>query len=92
LLGNGDGTFASGTSLALAFGTELQIAEVNGDGKLDLATLSSDNAGNQNLNIALGNGRGTFQPAVTLAAPQEPRPRGCFRWLISITMAASTLP
>jgi hypothetical protein len=77
-LGNGDGTFASGTSSALAFGTVLQIADLNGDGKLDLATLSSDNAGNQNLNIALGNGDGTFQPALILDAPQEPIPSGLF--------------
>ena len=62
----------------------------NGDGKLDQATLSSDNAGNQNLNIALGNGEGTLQLELTIAAPQEPHPPGCFRGLISTTMAAST--
>jgi FG-GAP-like repeat len=50
LFGNGEGTFASGTSLAFAFGTELQIADVNdfsprfqNDGRLDPAISGSLN-------------------------------------------------
>lgn len=54
-LGNGDGTFQSATSVALAGGT-VTITDVNGDGKPDLV---SGYAG-----IALGNGDGTFQKPV----------------------------
>ena len=72
LLGNGDGTFMSGATSALPFETEtnLQIADLNGDGKLDLATVTADNSGNQTLNIALGNGDGTFQSPIAIPAGQ----------------------
>jgi hypothetical protein len=76
LLGNGDGTFGSSTSLALPCGPDLHIADLNGDGRLDLATLSADNAGNQTLNIALGNGDGSFQSPLALPAPNQLIPSG----------------
>jgi hypothetical protein len=63
LLGNGDGTFQpevtydSGGFVADA----ITVADVNGDGKPDLAMANAfDNVG-----ILLGNGDGTFQAAVT---------------------------
>jgi hypothetical protein len=45
-----------------------------------LATLSADNAGNQTLNIALGNGDGSFLSPLALPAPNQLVPSG----LISI--------
>jgi hypothetical protein len=61
LLGNGDGTFQSvipyspGASLG-----PIALADVNGDGKLDVVTTS----GNTNAMVLLGNGDGTFQAPV----------------------------
>jgi hypothetical protein len=61
LLGNGDGTFQSvipyspGASLG-----QIALADVNGDGKLDVVTTS----GNTNAMVLLGNGDGTFQAPV----------------------------
>jgi hypothetical protein len=42
------------------------VADVNHDGKLDLAVISSTS----NVAAMLGNGDGTFQPFVNYAAPQ----------------------
>jgi len=64
LLGNGDGTFqapvyySSGGSQAFS----VAIADVNGDGKPDLAL--ANNMTN-NVGVLLGNGDGTFQAALT---------------------------
>jgi hypothetical protein len=70
LLGKGDGTFQP----VVAYGSggydavAVAVADVNGDGKPDLlvandwCTLTSLNAG---AGVLLGNGDGTFQPAVT---------------------------
>jgi hypothetical protein len=70
LLGNGDGTFHpavnydSGASIAFS----VVAAEVNGDGKLDLivgnSCVSAENCGSGAIGVLLGNGDGTFQPAV----------------------------
>lgn len=78
LLGNGDGTFVNGTSSALPYNSyaNLQIADLNGDGRLDLATVTADNSGNQTLNIALGNGDGTFQTPIAIPAGQVTYPSG----------------
>jgi hypothetical protein len=65
LLGKGDGTFlpavtySSGSlpgSVAVAV-----VGDFNGDGKLDLAVV---NSGSNDVGVLLGNGDGTFQPAV----------------------------
>lgn len=69
LLGNGDGTFHpavnydSGGYTAFSTG----VADVNGDGKLDLVVtnfgLTPGPVGS--IGVLLGNGDGTFQPAIT---------------------------
>jgi hypothetical protein len=62
LSGNGDGTFQP--AVAYKWGGErpnsMAVADVNGDGKLDLLVGGIFTAG-----VALGNGDGTFQDAVT---------------------------
>ena len=66
LLGNGDGTFqpavlyGSGSHWAVS----VAIADVNGDGKPDLLVSTLTGSGNAGVGVLLGNGNGTFQPAV----------------------------
>jgi Big-like domain-containing protein/VCBS repeat protein len=63
LLGNGDGTFQAPVmygSSAVCWGSSVVIADLNGDGKLDLAVATY-----REIAILLGNGDGTFQSAVT---------------------------
>jgi hypothetical protein len=65
-LGNGDGTFTQGSTIAVSSqsgGSTVNIAaaDFNGDGKLDLATPIYGNPGS--LAIYLGNGDGTFAAA-----------------------------
>jgi len=63
LLGNGDGTFQPAVSYSWSGRADsLAVADVNGDGKLDL--LLGD-WGKATLGVMLGNGDGTFQAAVT---------------------------
>jgi hypothetical protein len=70
LLGNGDGTFqpcvlypAGSTPQSLA------VADLNGDGILDLAV---GNFGSGNVSILLGKGDGTFQAAVNYSVGDTP--------------------
>jgi uncharacterized membrane protein len=75
-LGNGDGTFATLSSLAT--GSVLLSAAVgdfNGDGKLDLG-VSYESSGNALLAVALGNGDGTFGTLATVDT--IPLPTGAF--------------
>lgn len=70
LLGNGNGTFQAGGNFSLPkFPTSLVLADFNGDGKLDVAVansgISSAPQGISYVSVLLGNGDGTFQPAVT---------------------------
>jgi hypothetical protein len=68
LLGNGDGTFQSVVNYASGgFGPmSVAAADVNGDGKADLLVANwSASASGATVGVLLGNGDGTFQPAVT---------------------------
>src|SRR6267143_783252 len=55
LLGNGDGTFGANTDLPIGGATSVAIADLNADGKLDLAV-----TGSSSVSVLLGNGDGTF--------------------------------
>jgi streptogramin lyase len=70
LLGNGDGTFQSATYVAAGNGTNSVVAaDLNGDGKMDLAVT---NSGDRTLSILFGNGDGTFQPPVNYGTDLGP--------------------
>src|SRR5258708_15336496 len=71
LLGNGDGTFQAATTYNSGgvLAVSLAVADFNGDGKPDLAVAHSSGADeicciSPALGVLLGNGDGTFQPAV----------------------------
>ena len=71
LLGNGDGTFQAAATYNSGgvFAVSLALADFNGDGKTDLAVAHSAGADNSCCNspalgVLLGNGDGTFQPAI----------------------------
>jgi hypothetical protein len=68
LLGNGDGTFQAPVSYNPAGndGEWIAVADVNGDGKPDLVVAGRciGSCANGVVSVLLGNGEGTFQPAV----------------------------
>jgi hypothetical protein len=71
LLGKGDGTFAKAGSYGTGaiFPQTIMIADVNGDHKLDILVASlytsPDSGTGGVVSILLGNGDGSYQPAVT---------------------------
>jgi len=73
LLGNGNGTFrAAATYLAGYNAVSVAVADLNGDGHPDLIVadgcLSANSCNNGAVSVLLGNGNGTFQPAVTYSS------------------------
>jgi len=71
LLGNGNGTFGSTASFTTSHGPAwIAVADLNGDGKPDLAIAHC--CGATDTTFMFGNGDGTFQPDVHLAASVSP--------------------
>ena len=74
LLGNGNGTFQLQSLTTNPVGgspQDLVSGDFNGDGRLDLA-VASVGAGTGEISILLGNGNGTFQPAMEYAVGSDP--------------------
>ena len=72
LLGNGDGTFQPMATYPVGGHPQrLVLADVNGDGILDAITANNDGL-NGTVSVLIGNGDGTFQPAITLPAGANP--------------------
>ncbi len=76
LLGNGDGTFQPEADYAVPFGLfAITVGDFNGDGILDLASVSGPQGGGLKVGTAgtlsylFGKGDGTFAPAVDYLAP-----------------------
>jgi uncharacterized protein (TIGR03437 family) len=70
LLGNGDGNFGAPKFFPIDSGaTDLQAADLNGDGILDL--MNSGCCGNTNASYLLGNGDGSFQKEMNLVAGKD---------------------
>ena len=63
LLGNGDGSFLAPVPLAVSGVEALAVADLNGDGKMDLIA-----AGGSAVWVLMANGDGAFQPAVHYAS------------------------
>lgn len=66
MLGNGDGTFAAPVSYYDNGGTQasfLVAADLNGDGKIDIAAGNTTAVPSMGTAVLFGNGDGTFQPA-----------------------------
>ena len=78
LLGNGDGTFQSPTLYAAGnYPVSVIAGDFNGDGKLDLAVaddgdLNGNATATGGVSVLMGNGNGTFQPAVIYGAGAGP--------------------
>ncbi|MGA2355472.1 MAG: Ig-like domain repeat protein [Terriglobales bacterium] len=70
MLGNGDGTFQAAVTYDSGgpFPDSLGIADLNGDGKLDIVVA---NRNNSTVGVLLGNGDGTFQPSVAYSSGGE---------------------
>jgi hypothetical protein len=68
-LGKGDGTFQSPTFNPVGPGpAALALADLDSDGKLDLAVVNADAIADQNVSLLYGNGDGTFRADVRTTA------------------------
>lgn len=73
LLGNGDGTFQAPVSYSVAArAMRVAVADLRNVGKLDLIVPTWAGNPNDAVSILLGNGDGTFQPAVNYSVNSEP--------------------
>ncbi len=76
LLGNGQGgfTLAPSPSLGLGVGSRLLIAvgDLNGDGIPDIVAVPEETEGSETAIVLLGNGDGTFKPAISVPLPLPP--------------------
>jgi autotransporter-associated beta strand protein len=63
LLGNGDGTFRPALTTAADQARYLHLADVNGDGKIDVLTIGD----NRTMMLLLGNGDGTLRPGSVMS-------------------------
>jgi flagellin len=62
-LSNGDGTFAATSNFFLQVGdsgNSIQLADLNGDGRLDILVASDTGGGSGGVGVFFGNGNGTF--------------------------------
>ena len=76
-LGNGDGTFQAPGSFPVGSNPQyVQVADVNGDGNLDLVITDNGTLGSPtdpgSVAVLLGNGNGTFRPAAQYTAGGNP--------------------
>ncbi len=76
-LGNGNGTFQSPKNFTVGSNPKyVQVADVNGDGKLDLVVTNNGTVGSAtdvgSVAVLLGNGDGTFQQEVQYTAGGNP--------------------
>ena len=76
LLGRGDGTFQTLTDVILASRAPVSaaIADVNHDGRADLIVTNNDWINGSGIDVALGNGDGTFATPVVYAASTRSLP------------------
>ena len=70
MMGNADGTFQNGVTYPIAgnYSAAAVAADVNGDGKPDIVAVSAD----QQISVLLNKGDGTFNAAMSFAAPALP--------------------
>jgi hypothetical protein len=83
LLGNGDGTFQTAVTYGGADGSgtpSVAVADVNGDGKLDLLVVNFcvDKNCDGGIGVFLGNGDGTFQPESVFVSG------GYYAWALAV--------
>jgi hypothetical protein len=71
LLGHGDGTFSNYTTYSSVIHPySILSADLNNDGKVDLAVTNSDGA--NTISVLLGNGNGKFQNEIIYAVGDVP--------------------
>ena len=73
MLNNGNGTFGNPTYYAVGVGPDgIAAADLNHDGNIDLAVANNNFEAPSTVSILIGNGDGTFKPAVNYAVGAGP--------------------